>query len=168
MNTVIEKTSYEPRNPEVQVIAPNEGQAYWMVGDLETIKLSSKETNGALAWLESFVVPEGGPPPHIHHHEDELFYMLSGEITFYAGGKTVLAKPGTLVYIPKGTVHNFKNTSPNDARMIAVFVGGGVEGFFSEVGIATTIDSTAPAPFTDERREQFLKIAPKYAIEVVV
>jgi glyoxylate utilization-related uncharacterized protein len=100
--------------------------------------------------------------------EDELFYVLSGEITFYADGKIVQAKPGTLVYVPKGTVHNFKNTSSSDARMIAVFVGGGVEGFFSEVGVASTIDSTVAAPFTEERREQFLKVAPNYGIEVFV
>jgi mannose-6-phosphate isomerase-like protein (cupin superfamily) len=168
MNTTTEKIAYEPSNPKVQVITPSEGRPYWMVGDLETIKLSSKETNGALAWLESFVVPKGGPPPHIHHHEDELFYVLSGELTFYAGDKTVPVQAGTLVYIPKGTLHYFKNTSSSNARMIAVFVGGGVEDFFAEVGVAAAIDSTVAAPFTEKRKEQFLKIAPKYGIEVLV
>lgn len=168
MNTVIEKTSYESRNPEVKVVAPNEGRAYWMVGDLNTIKLGSKETNGALAWLETFVVPEGGPPPHIHHREDKLFYVMAGEVTFYLGSEEHVAKARTLVYVPKGTVHSYINTGMRVAKMITLFVGGGAEGFFTEAGVATTIESTVPAPFTDERRERFINVAAKYGTEVVL
>jgi mannose-6-phosphate isomerase-like protein (cupin superfamily) len=168
MNTVIEKTSYEPRNPKAQVVAPNEGQAYWMTGDLNTIKLGSKETNGALAWLETVVVPEGGPPPHIHHREDKLFYVMAGEVTFYLDDTEHVAKARTLVYVPKGTVHHYVNTGMRVAKMITLFVGGGAEGFFTEVGVATTMESTVPASFTDERRERFINIAAKYGTEVVL
>jgi mannose-6-phosphate isomerase-like protein (cupin superfamily) len=163
MNNVLVPKS----KPEVQVITANEGKPYWMVGDLNTVKLGGKETNGALAWLETLVIPDGGPPPHIHHREDELFYVLSGEVTFYAGGKQRLAKQGTLIYIPKGTVHSFKNTGRDVARMITLYVGAGMEGFFSEVGVPTFISDTTPAPFTEERLERFLSAAPKYGLEFI-
>jgi mannose-6-phosphate isomerase-like protein (cupin superfamily) len=163
MNSV----SVLPESKQVFVIKANEGKPYWMVGDLNTVKLGSKETDGALAWLETVVVPDGGPPPHIHHREDELFYVLSGEVTFYADGEQRLAKAGTLIYIPKGTVHHFKNTGKDFARMITLYVGAGMEGFFDEVGVATSIDDTTPAAFTNERLEQFLSAAPKYGLEFI-
>jgi mannose-6-phosphate isomerase-like protein (cupin superfamily) len=169
MSKLLARTPDETNQPKVQVVERSEGQTYWMVGDLNTVKLGDKETHGALAWLETLVVPQGGPPPHIHHREDELFYLLSGEVTFYAGSEQTLAKEGTLIYIPKGTVHNFKNTGSNSARMITLYIGAGMEGFFAEVGVPPTLnESTSPAPFTPQREKQFLEAAPKYGLEFLL
>ena len=52
--------------------------------------------------------PEGsGPPPHSHPW-DEAFYVIKGDIDFGVGDKTLVAKPGTLVHLPAGTVHWFR------------------------------------------------------------
>jgi mannose-6-phosphate isomerase-like protein (cupin superfamily) len=169
MSTLMERKNYEANKPEVQIIPAQEGQPYWMVGDLNTVKLGGKETNGKLAWLETLVVPQGGPPPHIHHREDELFYVLSGEVTFYTDGEQTLAKEGALIYIPRGTVHNFKNTGLHNAQMITLYVGAGMEGFFEEVGVPPSLnENSQPTSFTPERKEQFLEVAPKYALEFLV
>lgn len=48
-----------------------------------------------------------GPPPHSHDW-DESFYVLNGEIEFLCGGETHLCLPGTLVHVPRGTVHGFR------------------------------------------------------------
>jgi mannose-6-phosphate isomerase-like protein (cupin superfamily) len=166
MNTLMERKQDESTKPEVHVISAHEGHSYWMVGDLNTIQLGSKETDGALAWLETLVIPQGGPPPHIHHREDELFYILSGEVTFYADGQQRIATEGTLIYIPRGTVHYFKNTGLHSARMITLYVGAGMEGFFAEVGVPPMLNENAqPAPFTPERKKKFLEAAPKYGLE---
>jgi mannose-6-phosphate isomerase-like protein (cupin superfamily) len=169
MNTSIERRNYEADKLEVKAVSAHEGQPYWMVGDLNTVKLGGNDTGGNLAWLETLVIPQGGPPPHIHHREDELFYMLSGEVTFYTGGEQTQAKEGTLIYIPKGTLHNFKNTGLHNARMITLYVGAGMEGFFAEVGVPPTLNENAqPAPFTPERKKQFLEAAPKYGLEFLL
>ncbi len=48
-----------------------------------------------------------GPPPHSHDW-DEAFYVLSGEIQFLCGEEAHVCRPGTLVHIPRGTVHGFQ------------------------------------------------------------
>jgi quercetin dioxygenase-like cupin family protein len=48
-----------------------------------------------------------GPPPHSHDW-DESFYVLNGEIEFVCDGKTRVCLPGTLVHLPRGTVHGFR------------------------------------------------------------
>lgn len=48
-----------------------------------------------------------GPPPHSHDW-DESFYVLRGQIEFLCDGKTHMCKPGTLVHVPRGTVHGFR------------------------------------------------------------
>lgn len=48
-----------------------------------------------------------GPPPHSHDW-DESFYVLNGAIEFLCGGETHLCLPGTLVHVPRGTVHGFR------------------------------------------------------------
>lgn len=45
-------------------------------GDVVTIKLTGQETGGAFALLETVTPPGAGPPPHVHHREDETFYVL--------------------------------------------------------------------------------------------
>ena len=48
-----------------------------------------------------------GPPPHSHDW-DESFYVLKGEIEFLCDGKVHMCTPGTLVHVPRGTVHGFR------------------------------------------------------------
>ncbi len=48
-----------------------------------------------------------GPPPHAHDW-DEAFYVLKGEIDFETAGETSTCTAGTLVYVPRGTVHAFR------------------------------------------------------------
>jgi quercetin dioxygenase-like cupin family protein len=48
-----------------------------------------------------------GPPPHSHDW-DESFFVLDGEIEFLCAGKSQMCTPGTLVHVPRGTVHGFR------------------------------------------------------------
>jgi quercetin dioxygenase-like cupin family protein len=48
-----------------------------------------------------------GPPPHSHDW-DEAFYVIKGEIQFVCDGEAHACQPGTLVHIPRGTVHAFQ------------------------------------------------------------
>ena len=78
-------------------VRPGEGPAFSAVGDVYRILASGEQTGGAYALSEARVLPGGGPPPHIHHREDEAFFLLEGEITFLLGDKKVIAKPGTFI-----------------------------------------------------------------------
>ena len=62
-----------------------EGEAFWLLGMLQTIKVGRADTDGQFGMLE-IVVPEGlGSPWHVHPEEDEWFYVLDGHLTFYVG-----------------------------------------------------------------------------------
>jgi mannose-6-phosphate isomerase-like protein (cupin superfamily) len=82
-----------------------QGDSFWVLGDHYTFKLSSEETAGSLAVVELKAFPQNGPPPHIHHREDESFYIIDGTFSVLVGDQTFAAGPGAFVNIPKGTLH---------------------------------------------------------------
>jgi len=53
-------------------------------GDLVTVKLSGKDTGGAYAVMENVTQPKAGPPLHVHHREDEGFFVIEGDYIFEA------------------------------------------------------------------------------------
>lgn len=77
-----------------------------IVGEGITIIASKNETHGYELFLQGG--PEGsGPPPHSHHW-DESFFVTKGNIEFGYDEEKMVAKPGTLVHLPAGTVHWFR------------------------------------------------------------
>lgn len=124
-------------------VRPGEGGSVWLLGDLYTFKAVSEDTGGAFAIWETMSPPESGPPPHLHHRENEIFYILDGELKFLIGDETIRGVPGTLLRIPKGTMHTFKNVGTTPARFLVTVVPGGFEKFFLEVG-EPAMDRTSP------------------------
>jgi mannose-6-phosphate isomerase-like protein (cupin superfamily) len=76
--------------------------------------------------------PGTGPPRHIHHSCDELFYVLEGEFLFLVGERQVSALPGTFVFIPRGTVHAAKVIGTEPGKVLAAYIPGGLERSFEE------------------------------------
>src|SRR3954453_4257742 len=93
----------------VKHILPKEGKDLWVAGELVTLKVVGADTDGAFVLLEEVTPSQGGPPPHIHHQEDEVFYVLEGELEFLVGDRTILATAGSAVYGPRDILHAFKN-----------------------------------------------------------
>ncbi len=106
-------------------VPPNEGRSLHMSGDTYTFKAVGENTGGSLVLLEALVPPQGGPPPHIHHAEDEFFWLLEGELEFLVDGRTFMADAGSFVYCPKGTTHRFKNVGTQTARNAGGVHAGG-------------------------------------------
>ena len=81
---------------------------------------------------DAFMIAEwrdaGGPPgpprliapPHLHHHDDEAWYVLEGTLRILVGGKEVEARAGAGVFVPRGTPHTYWNPTPNPARYLLV------------------------------------------------
>ncbi len=115
------------------VLGPGEGKAVPVPGHTITFKLVGADTGGAYSLLE--VEMDGdGPPQHIHKNEEEVFYVLEGEINVLAGERTFKAKAGSLVLIPRGTVHAVSRATQEPAKMLAIFSPPGFEQFFNEPG----------------------------------
>jgi quercetin dioxygenase-like cupin family protein len=81
-------------------LAEGEGDIFWAFGVLVTVKASSGETGDKVAVTEQFGPKGVGSPLHVHHNEDEWFYILDGEVTFWVAGKVIVASAGSFVFRP--------------------------------------------------------------------
>ena len=142
-----------------------EGNSYWVLGDLYTFKVTGTQTNGAFTVMDQVIQPQNGPPPHIHHREDEAFYVLEGRFSFLFGDKTDVFEAGSFVYIPKGTVHTFKNIDAQQGRLLVTVTPAGLEEFFYAIGTPAT-DLTNPPAFDPGVIEKIMKLAKDYHMEI--
>jgi quercetin dioxygenase-like cupin family protein len=126
--------------PGALVVAPREGRTAnpLTIGGQEVfIKVAGADTNDGLSCMFHSVPPMTGPPLHQHQHEDELFYVIDGEVTFEIDGKRTLAKAGTTLFAPRFTVHAFQNFSQSPARLLITLVPGGLDRMFVEASTIT-------------------------------
>ena len=118
-------------------VPDNGGKSVNILGIPMFIRVQGRDTNGIVSVVESQDVPGSGPPPHIHHREDETFQILEGDYEFTVGGKTFLAKPGTTLFAPRGVAHGYRYAGKTPGRLMCVITPSGFEGFFEEIGVLT-------------------------------
>jgi mannose-6-phosphate isomerase-like protein (cupin superfamily) len=138
-----------------------------VLGELLTYKIPSQQTGGAYALFEVTTRPEAGPPPHVQHREDESFYVLEGDYEFLVDSNTTRAGAGSLLYVPKGTLHSHKNVGEGVGRMLMSQTPGGLyERFFEKVGIPVDMEA-GPLAFEDQpEMRRIVEVAAKYGIEI--
>ena len=120
--------------PQEPIHVSSEAGKKWNVfGVAITGKILSEETDGAYTVIMTETPPAGGPPKHVHEHEDELFYVLKGTYEFYCGEQTITAKKGDMVRLPKGIPHHFKNIDSITGITINTITPGGFEHFFDDI-----------------------------------
>ena len=105
-------------------IAEGEGKRLWVADQLMTFKVSSEDTGGMYAFTDSVVPPQGEAPLHVHHREDEAFWVLEGELEILVGEDTFRASAGSFVHLPKGVRHAYKNVGMRPARSLTLIVPG--------------------------------------------
>ena len=115
------------------ILGPGEGRTIPGT-DAITLKATSEQTGGSIGFLEATSPPGSGPPRHVHHSSDELFYVLEGEFLFLVGKRQVSAPPGTFVFVPRGTVHAAKVIGTEPGKVLAAFIPGGQARDFEEFG----------------------------------
>lgn len=116
-----------------RVLARGEGDRLDVIGDRQTVKVSSADTDGAFVLVENLNEPGVGIPMHVHHEEDEVFYVVSGRVEFTLADGPVTAEAGATVFLPKGTPHAFRVVGDAPARMLILLVPGRLEGLFREL-----------------------------------
>ena len=102
------------------VLGPGEGPSYDFHGAGVVIKASGDDTLGQLGVMESAYPPGLTARPHVHASEDEMFYLLEGELTGFCGDDRWTATPGTFVFVPRDCQHGFTVTSREPARAIVI------------------------------------------------
>ncbi len=102
-------------------------------GDLITPIITGRETAGGLVILEAVIPAKGGPPLHVHHREDEAFYVVEGRFLYECGSQRAEGGPGTYVFLPRDIPHCFQNIGEKTGKMITICQPAGAELFFEEV-----------------------------------
>jgi quercetin dioxygenase-like cupin family protein len=160
-----EENVEDTTNGSITYVPPGEGKSFWTTGGhMATFKATSEDTSGAYTITEETWPPQVGPPPHIHHTQEETFYILEGEMEFITDGITTRANAGSLVRIPRGVLRDYRNVGSEPARVLVLFAPGGFEGFFEEVGEFVTGQSSPPEGPPDV--ERLVATAAKYGCEI--
>lgn len=114
--------------------------------DEVTIHLSGRQTGGKFCMFSIITSPGGGPPPHWHKSEDEWFHVLEGRASFFRDGTWTEVPAGTSVFMPRGTVHAYKNVGDTPLKQLVHTSPAGFETFY-----ARCAEEFARPDFTMER-----------------
>jgi quercetin dioxygenase-like cupin family protein len=129
------------------------------------MKVTDRESLSQFALVEALAFRATEPPLHIHHQEDEAWYILSGQMTFYVGDAAMTAEAGAFVFAPRGIPHTF-TVDVEPTRVLVFASPAGFEHFAAELGKKATSD--APPPGLALPGPEILgPVAERYGIEVV-
>jgi len=112
-------------------VIPEKARVIDAFGDTATFHLTGAETGGRFAMFTNITQPGGGPPPHRHENEDEWFHVLEGEAEFFSQGEWTSVPVGSSVFMPKGSIHTFRNAGTTPLKMVIHTAPAGFETFFS-------------------------------------
>ena len=111
-------------------VPPNEGRVLRAFGEAVTVYLGGAETRGRYTSFVEETPPGGGPPPHYHDREDEWFFVLEGRAAFLLEDAWEEMPVGTVVFVPRRTVHTFTNPGELPLRLLVHTAPSGFEIFF--------------------------------------
>ncbi len=95
------------------------------------VKVSGADTNGKLAVFEQTSVSQGkGTPLHIHHQQDEIFYVLEGEYLFKVGNEKFNLSAGDSIFLPKKVPHGWTQRAEKGKMLVIFQPAGKMENFF--------------------------------------
>lgn len=126
-------------------------------GELVRLLVAGEQTQGRFALVETIVRCTEEPPLHSHTHEDEIVYVLQGEVTFYLEGARLERGAGECIFLPRGSEHTYCIES-GEARMLVLLTPAGLEGYYQEMN--RPIDA-------EQYIERMITAAAKYGLEIM-
>jgi quercetin dioxygenase-like cupin family protein len=134
----------QPPGLDPRAVPKEAGQARWWSDGLAVVKATAAETGGQMTIIEITEPPNKEAPLHVHHREDEAFWILDGSATFEVGDQTVEARPGDYLFGPRDIPHRY-TTGPDGCRMLFIFTPGGFEDLLSAVSRPAETRTLPPA-----------------------
>jgi quercetin dioxygenase-like cupin family protein len=146
------------------LFAREEGQALWFLSTLVIVKATGEQTGAAFGLIDNLMPAGFASPYHMHRNEDESFYVVEGEMTFYVGDERV---KGGLEHSSseRGIPHGFEVNGTEPARILLQNYPAGFEGFPMEVGEPAKELALPPAEPPD--MERLMEIAARYEIDIL-
>lgn len=108
------------------------------------IKADRSRTGGRFSLVEQ-VIPAGFESPwHVHHTEDESFYVLEGAMSVIVGDGRALLRAGDYAFGPRGVPHGFRIEGDGPARILLMTTGSELSDFISEASLPDGTPPIAP------------------------
>lgn len=116
------------------VLGPDDGEPYHWLGTLTLTKITAAATGGGVDIVDHRVPAGYAPPRHLHRHQDEVFYVIDGDLEITCGDDHWHAGPGSLVYLPRGIAHGFAASPDRPARTLLINSPAGFADVIVELG----------------------------------
>src|SRR2546421_9100024 len=137
--------SNQPETLDPVVVRRDEGEARWWFPSIAVIKATGADTGGRVTIIEETAPPGAEAPLHVHHREDEGFWILEGSATFQVGDLTIEATTGDYLFGPRDIPHRY-TVGENGCRMLFICTpGGNFENMLREMSEPAT-SRTFPPP----------------------
>ncbi len=124
---------------------PRSGKPLNILGDTIIPLVTGEDNGGAVSIAEIHTPPGGGTPLHVHHREDEYFYLLEGEVEFEVNGIPLRAGAGAHIFAPRDVPHRYVNVGNARSRMIGMAQPAGIEKMFEEISAMAAAGPPDPA-----------------------
>ncbi len=142
------------------------GEARWWFGGLAEITATAQDTGGRLTIVEVTEPPGAESPLHVHHREDEGFWILEGEVTLQVGDETIEASAGDFAWGPRDVPHRYV-VGRNGCRMLFICTPAGFENLVREMSVPAETRTLPPASDEEPDMEMVAAVAQKYGCELL-
>ncbi len=148
-----------------RTVPAGQGEAIWFTNNLMTLKATAQSTGGAYGLLESLAPAGSGPPLHVHHREDEAFWILEGTLTVRCGDQRFTASPGSYTFLPRDIPHTFVVEGDSPARILSICSPGGLEQYFVASGRPAESPGLPPAAPIDV--DLLVRVGQDFGVEIL-
>ncbi len=155
-----------PQGLQAVAVANDEGEARWWLGGLAVIKTTAAETGGRVSIIEVTNPPGDEAPWHVHHREDEGFWILEGSATFEVGDITVEASAGDYLFGPRDVPHRYA-VGPEGCRMLFIMTPGGFEDMIVAMSEPAASRTLPPPADAEPDWEHVAAVAASYGCELL-
>lgn len=135
----LEQASATPSSADIHVVGSGQdrfGEPHSLGFSSILFKVSTRDSNGELFVIEHENLKKGGPPVHLHFHQDEWFFVMEGEVVFQVGSERKLLRSGESVLAPRMIPHGFSAVGEKPGRMLIAFTPAGkMEAFFRAIAV---------------------------------
>jgi len=142
---------------------PKAKRYYFDVG-LGSACLSGIDTGGAYCLLEVSLAPGIGVPRHMHTREDEVYFILAGELEVTVGEKIFVLRPGDTLLAPRDIPHKLRNSGNTTNHYLLVFSPSGFEEFIMATALPAPDNAVAPTEPTAVAVRNVHELAADYGI----
>jgi mannose-6-phosphate isomerase-like protein (cupin superfamily) len=147
-----------------RVVQRDQAPEFSFFGRRTWIKATGEDTGGAYGLLEHIIAPGDASTWHIHHAEDETFYVVEGTMTIGVGKERFTVGPGGYAFGPRGIPHGFRNAGAVPARVLLMANPAGFEQFIRALAVPVVSGAQHPVP---PDMGQLMTVAAEYRIEIL-